>query len=69
MLVSLIMNLQNRGGTPPTPTDEGGDGFYPQPQQGGRSKEQEEMEQRIKRLRQDDEDFIMILSQWVVNNN
>jgi len=62
------MNLMGGRVVPPTPTD-GGDGFYPQPQGRHHDREKEEREQRIKRTMQDEDDFIMILSQWIVNNN
>jgi len=60
------MNLMGGRVVPPTPTD-GGDGFYPQPQ--GRHHEDEQRELMIKRMKQDEEDFVMILSNWIVNKN
>jgi len=65
MLVSLIMNLQNRGGGPTPPTDSGDGGFVNM----GNKKEEEEMELKLRRMKQEEDDFVMILSQWVVNNN
>ena len=64
------MNLQNTGRKPVPPDEGGGDGFSQY--EAGRyneNKEREENELRRKRIAIDEEDFIMMLSQWVVNNN
>lgn len=57
--------MQNTGRRP-TPPD-AGDGGYSMTEPTDKNKEQREL--MIKRMKQDEEDFIIILSQWVVNNN